>query len=105
LLLDEPLTGLDVPSQEKIFEVLENLRPDGVTVLVATHDLHLAEERFDKVLLLNVRMLAFGPGKEVLTTENLFTAYGGRIHQMDENRSIVIDDCCGDGEEVHGLAA
>ena len=103
LLLDEPLTGLDVPSQEKIFEILANLRPDGVTVLVATHDLHLAVERFDKVMLLNKRMLAFSPGGEVITPENLLAAYGGHIHQFGESGAMVIDDCCGEGEEVHGV--
>lgn len=103
LLLDEPLTGLDVPSQEKIFEILANLRPDGVTVLVATHDLTLAEERFDKVMLLNKHMLAFGPGREVITTENLLAAYGGHVHQLGEGQGMVIDDCC--GEEAHGLVA
>jgi len=103
LLLDEPLTGLDVPSQEKIFDILAKLRLDGVTVLVATHDLHLAAERFDKVLLLNKRMLAFGPGEDVITTENLLAAYGGQIHQIGESGAMVIDDCCGEGETTHGV--
>ncbi len=78
LLLDEPLSGLDLPSQEAIFEILASLRQDGVTVLMATHDLNLAAERFDKVLLVNKRIIAFGKPEEVLTTENLLAAYGGK---------------------------
>lgn len=105
LLLDEPLTGLDVPSQEKIFEILESFRPDGVTVMVATHDLNLAANQFDKVMLLNKRMLAFGPGREVITPQHLLAAYGGHIHQIGESGALLIDDCCGNGEETHGLAA
>jgi manganese/iron transport system ATP-binding protein len=75
LLLDEPLNGLDVPSQEAVFAMLASLRKDGVTVLLTTHDLHLAGERFDRVILLNKRIVAMGAGTAVLTTENLLQAY------------------------------
>lgn len=78
LLLDEPLTGLDLPSQEALFEILDSVRPDGVTVVVATHDLNLAAERFDKVLLLNKRVVAFGAATAVLQPHFLLEAYGGR---------------------------
>lgn len=77
LLLDEPLTGLDVPSQEALFEILDSVRPDGVTVVVATHDLNLAAERFDKVLLLNKRVVAFDRPTAVLQSHFLLEAYGG----------------------------
>ena len=76
LLLDEPLTGLDVPSQDAIFEILASLRADGVTVLMATHDLTLAAERFDRVMLLNKQVVALGTPDTVITTENLLAAYG-----------------------------
>lgn len=79
LLLDEPLSGLDVPSQRAIFDILDTLRPDGVTVILATHDLNFAAERFDRVMLLNRRLLAFGTAEEVFTTENLLAAYGGHV--------------------------
>ena len=77
LLLDEPLTGLDIPSQEAIFEILDSLRPEGVTVMVATHDLGLAAERFDRVMLLNHRLVAFDAPTAVLQPDNLLQAYGG----------------------------
>lgn len=79
LLLDEPLSGLDIPSREALLGVLDSLRPDGVTVMAATHDLSLAAERFDKVMLLNRRIVAFGQAAETLSQENLFTAYGGLV--------------------------
>lgn len=82
LLLDEPLTGLDVPSQEAIFTILETLRPLGVTVIMATHDLNLAAERFDQIMLLNGQIVAFGPPTAVLAPENLLRAYGGHIHLL-----------------------
>lgn len=77
VLFDEPLSGLDVPSQEAVFEMLANLRTDGVTVLLATHDLHLASERFDRVMLLNKKIVAMGVGTAVLTADNLLQAYRG----------------------------
>lgn len=98
LLLDEPLTGLDVPSQEAIFEVLEGLRPDGVTVIVSTHDLNMAAERFDRVMLLNREIVAWGEGTAVLTTENLMTAYGGHMHVVGDD-VLLADTCCDHGEE------
>ena len=77
LLLDEPLNGLDAPSQEAILALRDDLRGDGVTVLLATHDLDLAAERFDRIMLLNRRIIAFGPPAAVLRTESLLKAYGG----------------------------
>jgi manganese/iron transport system ATP-binding protein len=94
LLLDEPLTGVDMPSQEAIFEILDGLRPDGVTVLVATHDLNLAAERFDRVMLLNRRIVAFGGATAVLTTEHLLAAYGGQMHILSDGDMLLADTCC-----------
>jgi manganese/iron transport system ATP-binding protein len=77
LLLDEPLAGLDIPSQEAIFEILDNVQADDVTVLLATHDLSLAAEQFDRILLLNQHMVAYDVPTAVLTTDHLLQAYGG----------------------------
>ena len=79
LLMDEPLTGLDVPSQEAIFNILDLLRARGMTVLVSTHDLQLAAERFDRLMLLRRRIIGFGPAAEVLTPTNLRQAYGSHM--------------------------
>jgi manganese/iron transport system ATP-binding protein len=76
LLLDEPLNGLDAPSQEGIFEVLDSVRGDGVTAVVATHDLDLAAERFDRIMLLNKRIVAFDQPDACLTADHLRQAYG-----------------------------
>lgn len=78
LLLDEPLNGLDKPSQEDIFRLLDSVRGDGVTAVVATHDLDLAAERFDRIMLLNKRIVAFDQPDLCLTAEHLRHAYGGR---------------------------
>jgi manganese/iron transport system ATP-binding protein len=97
MLMDEPLTGLDVPSQEGIFEIMDQLRHRGVTLMVATHDLNLAAERFDRVMLLNGRMLGIGQPADVLTPDRLLEAYGDhlRLVQTDNGVMVLSDTCCG----------
>ncbi len=102
LLMDEPLTGLDLPSQESIFEILNAVGETGVTVLVATHDLNLAAERFDRVMLINRRLIALGEPHAVLTSNNLLYAYGGHVHVLGEDETVLVaDTCCGHGEDGH----
>ena len=102
MLMDEPLTGLDIGSQESIFTILDNLQGRGVTVMVATHDLDLAARRFDRVMLLNQRMLGFGVPEQVFTPEQLMSAYGGHIHlvETDDQLLVVADTCCDEGENT-----
>jgi manganese/iron transport system ATP-binding protein len=97
MLMDEPLTGLDVPAQEDVFRVMSTLRQRQVTVMVATHDLNLAAERFDRVMLLNRRLLGIGQPGDVFTTEHLQAAYGGhlRMVQTEEGLMVLSDTCCG----------
>ena len=100
LLLDEPLAGLDMPSQEAILRILSQMRADGITILVATHDLNQAAEKFDQMILLNRRVIAYGPPSEVLTTENLARAYGGQLHVLHtaDGDILVNESCCGGGQ-------
>jgi manganese/iron transport system ATP-binding protein len=77
LLMDEPLSGLDGPSRDAIFQILDALRADSVTVMIATHDLDMAAERFDQIMLLNQQVIAYGSPAEVLQADNLLRAYGG----------------------------
>lgn len=99
LLLDEPLTGLDLPSQEAILTILQGLRQRGITIMVATHDLNQAAAYFSKVMLLNRRLIAIGAPAAVLTAERLTQAYGGQLHVVHSGNEALIlaDTCCGDG--------
>jgi ABC-type Mn2+/Zn2+ transport system ATPase subunit len=92
LLLDEPFTGVDATTQEATLALLDALRDQGVTTLVSTHDLSLAAQRFDRVLLLNREMVAFGPPAEALSVEHIQRAFGGRV--LFVNGVAVVDDCC-----------
>lgn len=102
MLMDEPLTGLDISSQESIFTILDDLQGRGVTVMVATHDLDLAAGSFDRVMLLNQRMLGFGVPEQVFTPKQLMSAYGGHIHlvETDDQLLVVADTCCNEGENT-----
>ncbi|PSR11915.1 MAG: manganese ABC transporter ATP-binding protein [Bacteroidetes bacterium] len=84
-LLDEPFVGVDVTTEDKIVTVLKNLAAAGKTLLVVHHDLSTVTAYFDQVVLLNQRVIAYGPTDVVFTEENIAKAYSGQLpilHQM-----------------------
>lgn len=93
LLMDEPFTGVDAASRESILRVLDQLHRQQVTVLVSTHDLNLAATRFDHVLVLNRRLIAYGSPAEVFTQQTLRTAFGGQALMVGDN-VVTVDQCC-----------
>jgi len=99
MLMDEPLSGLDAPSQETILSLLDKLQRQNVTVMVATHDLEQAAQHFDRIMLLNRRLIGFGKAEAVLQTEKLIQAYGGRLRSVGEDKVLAVDDCCDEGDE------
>ena len=100
ILMDEPLSGLDVNSQEAILNILDSLSANGVTILVALHDLKMAAQNFDLVMLLNRRLFGLGIPDEVFHPDNLLHAYGGHLHMVStEDGALALGDtCCDDGE-------
>ncbi|HEX7394959.1 MAG TPA: metal ABC transporter ATP-binding protein [Anaerolineaceae bacterium] len=97
LLMDEPFTGVDVTTQEVTLNLLEQLRQQKVTVLVSTHDLNMAAQRFDTVILLNHRLIAFGPPQEVFTQQNVSAAFKSQVMFIDT--AMIVDQCCAGDEE------
>ncbi len=78
--------------------VLGELRQRGVTVMIATHDLNLAAERFDRVMLLNRRLVGLGRPAEVFAPDKLLAAYGGAIRLLETDTGVVaLSDTCCDG--------
>ena len=78
LLLDEPLSGVDPASAALIAGVFEELRAEGRTLLVATHDVRQAAG-WDRVLCLNRRQIDYGRPAAVLAPETLRETYGGDL--------------------------
>jgi anchored repeat-type ABC transporter ATP-binding subunit len=83
LLLDEPISGVDAPTQESILRILAELAAQGKTLLLTTHDLRGNTEYFDRLLALNRRLIALGPVEQVLTPNVLMQTYGTRIVLAD----------------------
>lgn len=77
--MDEPMAGVDAATERVIFSLLAELRSAGKTVLVVHHDLRTVGEYFDHVVLLNMRLVASGPTRDVFTPDNLRKTYGARL--------------------------
>ena len=99
LLMDEPFTGVDASTQETTLRLLRDLKTEGVTVLVSTHDLNMAAGEFNQVALLNHRLVAYGKPAQVFTSEHLASAFGGQL--LNINGTVVVDQCCSGDEEGH----
>jgi len=97
LLMDEPFTGVDFTTQEATLDLMEHLQTQKVTAMVSTHDLTLASERFEQVLLLNKRIIAYGSPEQVFTPANLSQAFGSQVLFLDG--VAVVDQCCPPEEE------
>lgn len=89
LLLDEPMTGLDVTSRQIVLDVIAAETAAARTVVMTTHSLSDAEA-CDLVLLLRTTPIAFGTPSMVLTTPNLRTAFGH--HVVSVGGDLVLDD-------------
>ena len=103
MLLDEPTSGLDSPSQDELFTVLDSLKQKKVTVLMALHDLKLASEKFDRVMLLNHRIIGLGKPADVFKENILHQAYGDKIQILNSAQGVAAfeDSCCGEEEHTH----
>jgi manganese/iron transport system ATP-binding protein len=103
ILMDEPLTGLDLSTQQDIFRILDKLEEKNVTVMVAMHDLKLASEKFGRVMLLNKHLLGIGLPQEVFVPEKLALAYGSHLRMLTTKEGILVieDTCCEEGDHAH----
>ena len=108
VMLDEPITGLDIPSQNRILAVIEEYSRQGTIVIITTH--HLDEARHcDDVMLMANRLVASGTPEEMLTAEQLQVAFGERVlgdhADHDHDRELIVFDDHGHhghGQHAHG---
>jgi manganese/iron transport system ATP-binding protein len=97
MLLDEPFTGVDAPTQAATLSLLDRLHDRGVTVLASTHDLSLAASRFERVWLVNCRTIAYGSAAEVFTAEHITRAFQGKV--LSIGGALVVDHSCSSGNQ------
>ena len=90
LLLDEPFSGVDAIAQHTLFEILDTLRGEGVTVLLATHDLSLINTHFDALLVLNKTKIAYGSPETVFKPDIMARAFGGQMAIWRNDGEVVM---------------
>ncbi|HIK30483.1 MAG TPA: metal ABC transporter ATP-binding protein [Oscillatoriales cyanobacterium M59_W2019_021] len=79
---DEPFAGVDRKTEEILFNVFDELKEKGKTILVISHDLGETLDRYDRLLLLDKELIASGSKQEVITAENLRKVYGRHLQSM-----------------------
>ena len=77
--MDEPFSGVDAATEKTIINLLRNMTHSEKTVMVVHHDLHSVSQYFDWVIMLNTRLVAFGPTDVTFTQKNLHETYGGKL--------------------------
>lgn len=96
ILLDEPFTGVDVKTEAKIIDLLRELRDEGKTMLVSTHNLGSVTEFCDYTVMVKGTVLASGPTDTTFTAENLEQAFSGVLRHVvlsgTEDRIITDDE-------------
>jgi manganese/iron transport system ATP-binding protein len=92
ILLDEPFTGVDVQTEERIVKLLTELRAEGRVMLISTHNLGSVPEFCDRVVLINRMILAEGPTAEVFTRANIERAFGGTLRHYVLGGADLHDD-------------
>lgn len=102
LLLDEPTGGLDPRSATELINILDDLKQKGNTILVTTHDLHLASELADKVIILNeMKSIATeGTPEEVLKNRQLLLA-NNLIHEHRHKHKAIVHTHVHEHEHHH----
>lgn len=89
MVLDEPFNGLDQTNRDALLDIVRELKSSGVSFVISTHDLELAQAVCDSVLLINGEQVAAGPTAEVLTLENLESVFAGVQVELDEHTVVV----------------
>ncbi len=104
-LLDEPVTGVDEPTQEELMHLLHAESHRGRTIVASTHDLPAVSRHFEQVVAVNRRILATGPASMVLDPEVLARMYGGHVLVLGDRRAVLLDDAhhhdTAEGSERH----
>ncbi len=95
MLLDEPMNGVDPRTQDLFVELLQSFHEEGMTIVMATHDLNTAACICDTLCILNQRLVAYGPVSETFKPDVLREAYGTHLHFVEvpsDGHAQVLED-------------
>lgn len=87
--MDEPFAGIDVTTERLLIELFQELKAKGKSLFIVHHDIGSAKHYFDSLILLNMRLIAFGPTQSVLTEQVLNETYGGRLNILSQMAHIL----------------
>ncbi len=87
--LDEPFVGVDAKTERVIFELMKELKENGKTLLVVHHDLSMVKDYFDKLIMVNQTLIAFGDSQEVFTPALVNKTYGGRLTILQKTEELI----------------
>lgn len=87
--MDEPFSGVDAATEKTIIGLLRSMTQTEKTVLVVHHDLHSVSQYFDWVIMLNTRLVAYGPTMTTFTQKNLHDTYGGKLTILSDVADLI----------------
>ena len=87
--MDEPFAGVDAATEKAIIALLREMSAQGKTVIVVHHDLQSVTSYFDWVILLNMRLTAYGPTPTTFTSKLLQETYGGKLTLLSEVGNLI----------------
>lgn len=86
LLMDEPFVGVDIKTEQRIIEILRSLATQNKTILVVHHDLDSVQTYFDRVILINHKLMAYGDTSKVFTRENISATFASQSNLLQTLR-------------------
>lgn len=87
--MDEPFSGVDAATEKTIINLLRHMTQAEKTIMVVHHDLHSVSQYFDWVIMLNTRLVAFGPTDVTFTQKNLHETYGGKLTILSDVADLI----------------
>lgn len=87
--LDEPFVGVDAKTETAIFNLIKELKSEDKTIIIVHHDLSKVKEYFDKLILINQTLIAYGNTEEVFTPDLIQRTYGGKLTLLQKANQLI----------------
>jgi manganese/zinc/iron transport system ATP- binding protein len=87
--MDEPFAGVDAATEKTIIDLLTSMTQNDKTIIVVHHDLQSVSQYFDWVILLNTRLIGYGPTEQTFNQTNLQETYGGKLTLLSDVGDLI----------------